>query len=215
MRRVFGIRKVGHAGTLDPLATGVLVVLVGKATKLSQKLVGQEKEYLIGISFGRSTETGDAEGSVTKELEPHDRRLLLLTAGKVEEELVLLKGTIKQKVPAFSAVKVGGIKLYEAARKGKKVVRPSRQVKVKELKLKDFELGTDSKYPFCTVFAVVSAGTYTRSLVEELRRKLKVPAHQISLVRTRSGNYSLDQALNLPQLEEAKDPKQFLTNTYW
>lgn len=210
VRRVFAIRKVGHAGTLDPLATGVLVILVGEATKKSAGYTKKEKEYLIGVEFGKKTDTGDADGKVLFMLPPEDRKLLLLTQARVEDALEGLRGKVKQRVPAFSAVKVGGKKLYEEARKGKKVERPVREVEVKKLELEEFKPGSETNYPYCVLHAVVSAGTYTRSLVEDLGRILDLPAYQIFLRRLRSGQFRVEEAIRLPEFEKSENPQKFL-----
>lgn len=212
LRRIFGIRKVGHAGTLDPAATGVLVILIGRATGLSSRFTGQEKEYLIGVEFGRKTDTGDVEGQTLSELPPSNRRLLLLTQTRIEDALVSLRGKVKQRVPAFSAVKVRGRKLYELARRGRKAKRPIREVEVKELNLEEFERGGEGKYPRARLRAVVSAGTYTRALVEDLGKVLNVPAYQVALRRVRSGQFSIHEAVTLEALEKEKNPEKLLGN---
>lgn len=212
VRKVFKTRRVGHAGTLDPLATGVLVILVGKSTKLSPRLSAQEKEYLVGVEFGKRTDSADADGQVIYELLPSDRKLHLLSKERIEKALARLRGRIKQRVPAYSAVKVGGRKLYEQARCGKKVERPVREVGVKKLELKDFNPGGENSYPYAVLHAVVSRGTYTRSLVEDLDRLLGVPAHQAALKRLRSGKFKIEDAISLRRLEESGSPEDFLIN---
>lgn len=210
VRTVFGIRKVGHAGTLDPLATGLLVVLLGKATKLSSKLTGQDKEYVVGISFGKRTDTADGDGQVIYEVPPGDRRLQLLTQARLEDAVSRLHGRVELRVPAYSAVKVGGKKLYERARRGELVERPLRNMEIKKLDVREFKPASDANYPYALLHAVVSAGTYTRSIVERIDELLGLPAHQAALRRLSSGRFRVEDAVRLKELEESSSPEKFL-----
>jgi len=217
VRRVFGIRrvgpfgklKVGHAGTLDPLASGVLLVLVGAATKKSQELVGLPKEYEIKAELGWATDSLDADGKVIEKWRVEDERLRAIGGRKVERVLGDLRGKIVQQVPAYSAVKRGGKKLYKRARKGEQVERPRRKVEVYELVLLGLER-RKGKYPEVRLVTTVSSGTYTRSLVEEMGRRLGVPAVQTGLVRRKVGKFSLKEAVSWEKLVASEAPGQFL-----
>lgn len=205
VRKITGIKKVGHAGTLDPTATGVLVVLVGwEATKQSDKLRGQDKEYIVEMEFGRTTDTLDQEGKISHQLAVHSSQLRTLTQKDIQEVLSRFRGTYEQEVPMYSAVKVDGVKLYEIARGSKKKPDgfnvPSRKVEIKELELLDYKIPTDGTYPTAKLRAVVSSGTYTRALVRDIGDALGVPAHQTALTRIRSGQFSLDEAVTVKEL---------------
>jgi len=205
VRKITGFKKVGHAGTLDPTATGVLVILVGRsATKQSDKLRGEDKEYVFEIEFGKATDTGDTEGRVVSELEPSDDRLLRLSEDNLQKTLGQFKGEYQQQVPIYSAVKVQGTKLYEIARGQKQsppnLEIPTRLVTIREIDLLDFKVGDGEKYPVAKIDTVVSSGTYTRSLVRDVGQALGVPVTQTSLVRTRSGKFRIEQAVLLEEL---------------
>lgn len=195
LRSKFNIKKVGHAGTLDPLAQGVLVVMLGKATKLSENLRGQDKEYVLTIEFGTKTKSGDAEGEVIEQL-GLDHAKLRLTKPQLKRTLVQFMGEIEQVVPWYSAVKVKGRKLYQIARSLEKttIKRPKRKIKIYDLKLISFCSGSKKHYPQAVVKLTCSSGTYTRSLAEDIGQALGIPAYQKGLVRTRVGRFSLDQA---------------------
>lgn len=188
-RREFNTKKVGHAGTLDPLATGVLIILVGRdATKRQSEFMAKEKEYVAEVSFGVETDTYDAEGVVVKKVEK------TLQKSEVEAALEEFKGVITQQVPAYSAVKIDGKKLYELARKGKsdQVELPSRRVEIKELEMVSFEeRGTKfGNLPTATLRVVCSKGTYIRSLAHDLGQRLGCGAFLLNLRRTRIGKFS-------------------------
>ncbi|GAB4234269.1 MAG: tRNA pseudouridine(55) synthase TruB [Acidobacteriota bacterium] len=190
VRRVTGGRA-GHAGTLDPIATGVLVVLLGKATRLAPWLVQSEKEYLVEARLGRVTDTYDREGSVVEE-HPVPR----LDRSDIERALEAFRGEIEQQVPAFSAVRVGGRRLYEAVRRGEAVAAPTRRVRIGELEL----LGRQEDRLELRV--VCSAGTYVRALVHDLGRRLGCGACVEELRRIRSGEFHIEQACPWEVVEE-------------
>ena len=194
IRRISKVRRVGHAGTLDPLATGVLPILIGKATKLSRYLMGHDKVYEVEMHLGITTDTLDAEGEVLEECVP---------ALEQEELLGMLqpfRGKIKQVPPMYSARKVAGKKLYELARQGKVVEREAREVDIYELELLSFEL------PRSTLRVRCSSGTYIRTLVDDIGRALGCGAHVSALRRHEVGPFNLDQALELGRLEESGEP---------
>lgn len=207
VRHLTGEKVVGHAGTLDPAATGVLVILVGReATKQSDQLRAEDKEYVLEMELGQSTDTLDGEGKITRQLPLTDPRLQKLDRKRIEEVLEEFRGEYRQEVPMYSAVKVRGVKLYEIAR-GQKEPPPDfkvplKKVIVKKLELLDFspvDVGA-GRYPTAKLRALVSGGTYTRALVRDIGAKLGVPAYQKSLVRTRSGRFTLDNAVTLEEL---------------
>ena len=188
IRRLTGIRRVGHAGTLDPLATGLLLVCVGRATRLLEYLVGQPKTYLATVQLGRQTTTYDAEGEITSE-SPVE-----ITQGELAAALDNFRGTISQLAPMYSAVKVDGQPLYRRARKGETIERPARTVTIHELDL----LGWDDSLVELRINC--SSGTYIRSLAHDLGQLLGCGAYLAGLRRTVIGSFSLADALPLPDL---------------
>ncbi|HSR69044.1 MAG TPA: tRNA pseudouridine(55) synthase TruB [Acidobacteriota bacterium] len=184
--------KAGHAGTLDPQASGVLVLVLGQATRLARYLQGHDKQYRAVIRLGRATDTYDAEGRVTDEHSVPE-----LSRQQVEEVLQAFRGPIQQRTPLYSAVKVKGKKLYEYARKGQQAERPLRSVTISRLQLLERE---DSAW---TLLIDCTSGTYVRSLAHDMGRRLGCGAHLESLVRTRSGPFQIAQAI-APQEVEAR-----------
>ncbi|MBN1586662.1 MAG: tRNA pseudouridine(55) synthase TruB [Candidatus Omnitrophica bacterium] len=197
MRRKLGIRRIGHAGTLDPLAEGLLVLLVGRATKYSAFLSGQDKVYESTVVFGRQTETGDSEGAVVREIDPG----LEPSVERWEEALDRFRGEIQQVPPMYSALKHKGQPLYKLARKGKVIEREARTLHVHR-----FEV-TASRWPEVDLIIECSSGTYVRTLAEDLGRALDLPAYLFWLRRIRSGNCSLDQAKPLQELLDSPEPE--------
>jgi len=194
VRKTLGVKKVGHAGTLDPMATGVLIILVGSATKQSDTLLNQDKVYQATIKFGQQTDTGDADGRV---IDTDDASWL--TEQDIQKILPLLEGTRDQQVPAYSAVKIGGQKLYDLARAGKPVEdRPIRTITISKIELGDFE--PNGSQPTATIIVQCSKGTYIRVLAEEIAEKLGTVAHLSALRRLQSGQYSIDQAIQISEL---------------
>lgn len=189
VRRGTGIRKVGHAGTLDPRASGVLVLCLGAATRLSEYLSTSSKCYEAVIRFGVSTETYDAEGRITRETNTTP------TLKELEAVLDEFRGDIKQIPPPYSAIKVKGKKAYELARAGKKIDLEPRDVTIYELKILSYEK------PDLSVSIECSAGTYIRSLAHDIGEKLSTGAHLAELRRTKAGPFTIDDAEPLPKLE--------------
>lgn len=215
VRRVLRERRVGHTGTLDPFATGVLVVLVGRATRLAQFLAGAEKEYEALVRFGYATETGDLTGARRRELLPTENVAEEAASvrpcaewGEVEIESALesLRGEIRQVPPMYSAKKVGGKKLYELARRGIEIERAAVSVEIRELEvsqdgnvlLRENEDGTRD----LALRVVCSAGTYIRVLAEDLGARLGAGAHLAALRRTRAGAFHIEQAVTVERLAE-------------
>jgi tRNA pseudouridine55 synthase len=189
VRRAFGTRRVGHAGTLDPMATGVLVLLLGEATKLSSVLTRAEKTYEARVTFGTSTSSGDADGVVVKTVPLEDDWL------KAEQLEIALESERKRRLqipPQVSAVKVAGKRAYAIARKGEPVDLAPRDVAVHELFLKN------RSGSHLDLFLRVSKGYYVRSLAVDLGSHLEVPAHLSELRRTKSGAFDLSTACSLP-----------------
>jgi len=188
IRRVAGLRRVGHAGTLDPLATGVLLVCLGRATRLVEYLVGQPKTYEAAIRLGQSTNTYDAEGDVVAE------RPLTFTPTDVTHALAQFRGDIEQVPPMYSAIKKDGQPLYKLARRGEKVELEPRPVTIYELDMLAFEP------PILKLRVTCSSGTYIRSLAHDLGEVLGCGGHITALRRTAVGNFSLDTAVPLAHL---------------
>lgn len=200
IRRRFGIRQVGHAGTLDPMATGVLVMLLGKATKLSNVLVQDEKEYIAKIFFGKRTDTQDSTGKVIDEKE-----LTGLDIDSVNKVLVNFKGDIEQVPPMISAIKHKGKPLYKLARSGKNIPRNPRKIRISDIELLGFN------FPELEFRVRCSKGTYIRTLCEDIGKALGVPSHMSSLIRTQSGNFLLKDAKDLEEIHE-KDIQSYSIN---
>ena len=216
-RRLLREKRVGHTGTLDPFATGVLVLLVGRATRLAQFLSGAEKEYEATVRLGHATDTGDLTGA---RLPGGGADCASLTREGVEAALSSLRGEIEQVPPMYSAKKVGGKKLYELARRGEEIERKAVRVRVSEFEI--VAVGGDAfilpgPEGTCDLRArvVCSAGTYVRSLAESLGGLLGTGAHLAALRRTRAGTSRIDDALTpegLQQRIEAGTPaEEFLT----
>jgi tRNA pseudouridine55 synthase len=186
LRRIFGQRKVGHAGTLDPDATGVLLVGLGRATRLLRYLSESGKAYEGRIVFGIATSTLDAAGEVL------DQRPMPITRDDVERALPRFRGDIEQLPPMVSAVKVGGRRLHELARAGEEIERAPRPVRVDRFDVVAFEPGP---YPQADVEVECGSGTYIRSLAADLGAALGGCAHLKSLRRTRVGSFTLAEAL--------------------
>ncbi len=194
VKKKLGAAKVGHSGTLDPFATGVLILLINGATKLAPFLSDQDKRYRFTVSFGIETDTQDSTGRVVAvhECAP-------LTEGEIRKACAVFLGNIEQRVPLFSAVRVGGQRLYQLARRGVEVTPPCRTVKIKNLHL------CDLSWPEVTFEVTCSKGTYVRSLGADLACRLNCRGHVSKLRRLASGGFDLKQALTLEQFTELVD----------
>ncbi|HEX8352045.1 MAG TPA: tRNA pseudouridine(55) synthase TruB, partial [Pyrinomonadaceae bacterium] len=197
-RRVLREKRVGHTGTLDPFATGVLVLLVGRATRLAQFLSGAEKEYEATVRLGYSTDTGDLTGQRRESPSPGEAALdcAPLTRERLEAALAPLRGEIEQVPPMYSAKKVRGKKLYELARRGEEIERQAVRVRVSEFEIAaegGGSLLSPNEDGTCDLRArvVCSAGTYVRALAESLGENLGTGAHLAALRRTRAGEFGL------------------------
>ena len=189
-----GTRKVGHTGTLDPLATGVLVLCVGKSLKLVELLMNHDKEYIATIKLGIETDTLDITGTITKKEEVPS-----LKEEQIKETLKKFIGKIEQEVPKYSAIKVHGKKLYEYARNGIEVKLPTREVQIYDIKL--ISNLKDNQF---TIWCSVSKGTYIRSLIRDIGRDLGTVATMVDLKRTKLGKFTLEDATSLEDLELGK-----------
>lgn len=189
IRRQLQVKKVGHAGTLDPLATGVLVICLGYATRLSEYAMASTKKYRALVQLGITTNTYDAEGEILAE-----HTIDTISRVDVESALAQFIGTIEQLPPMYSAIKQGGRKLYELARAGKIVERESRSVTIETIILGEWTP------PQFVLEVTCSAGTYIRSLAHDLGQALGVGAHLAGLTRVASGAFTLDQAVPLANL---------------
>lgn len=212
-RRVLRERRIGHTGTLDPFATGVLVLLIGRATRLAQFLAGAEKEYEATIRLGYATDTGDLTGARRDEGARDARDCSTLKAEKIEAALAALRGEIEQTPPMYSAKKVQGKKLYELARRGEEIERKAVPVEVsvfEALKAPDGALLRKNEDGTCDLSArvVCSAGTYVRALAESVGERLGVGAHLSSLRRTRAGEFLIKDAVTLERLYDLAEAHQ-------
>lgn len=190
LRGKLHMKRIGHAGTLDPMATGLLVILLGKATRLSQYLMSVDKEYEGTVEFGKITDSQDAEGQVME-----TRPVPPLTAAEVEAGLKGFLGDQYQMPPMYSAIKIDGVPLYRHARKGDEVEREPRFIRVMSWDLLKFELPRFDFRLRCT------KGTYVRTLAHDLGQKLGCGAHLAALRRTASGTLRVEQALTMDAIE--------------
>ena len=187
--KLFGIKKVGHTGTLDPLAEGVLIVCLGKATKIVELLTAEDKEYIAGVKLGIKTDSYDIEGKVLEEKQVPENINL-------KDILSSFKKTYLQEVPIYSAVKVNGKKLYEYARNNKKVELPKKEVTIKEI-----ELLKEEKEEF-TFKTLVTKGCYIRSLINDIGNDIGCGAIMTSLLRTKQGKISIDDSYTIEDIEK-------------
>jgi len=198
VRRLLGAAKAGHAGTLDPMATGVLAVCVGDAVKLQQFLSEGDKAYQATVAFGAATDTEDAEGKVVERGDPSR-----LEAAAVAAALPGFLGEIRQVPPMFSAVRLAGRRLHRAARAGETVERAPRTIRIHSLELLSFEPAV-AGLALARLAVRCGKGTYVRTLAFDLGRALGVPAHLAALRRTASGPFALSQAVTLAEAERLR-----------
>ncbi len=205
IRRKFGIKKVGHCGTLDPNATGLLIIVLGRGTKLSERLMGDDKVYEGTIKFGETTDSYDSDGELTGSLP-----VMPMTLEQLNEEAGAFIGDIMQVPPMVSAIKKGGVPLYKLARKGQEVEREPRLIHIYNFRF------TDYVEPVGTFKLACTKGTYVRSVAHDLGQKLGCGAHLATLRRSVSGKFdvadatTLDAVLNLSLAELEKRVIPFL-----
>lgn len=201
LRRVTKIKQIGHTGTLDPFATGVLPICIGKATKLIEYLE-DDKEYLATVQFGANTDTYDLDGQIT---EVFDKRV---TGNDILEQLKFFEGEIFQYPPKYSAIKVNGKKLYDYARAGEEVEIKPRKVFISKIELIDF----DESNQVAKISVACSKGTYIRSIAYDLGQNLACGGHLIGLERTKAGQFKVDKSIPLDKFVEIEDVFSNLIN---
>lgn len=199
LRGIFQEKRIGHAGTLDPMATGVLPVFVGRATRAVEFAGEGEKEYVAGLRLGLVTNTQDTSGET---LEEHP---VSVTQEELERVLEQFRGEIDQVPPMYSAIKINGKKLYELARKGREVERPARKVTIHALTLESREGEADF-----TIRVRCSKGTYVRTLCHDIGKALGCGGCMSSLRRTMAAGFTLEDAVTLEQVQQAEDPAKLL-----
>ena len=192
LTKILKTKKIGHTGTLDPIATGVLVVCVGNTTKLCELLTSEYKEYVATIKLGIKTDTLDTTGNIIEEKEYN------ITEEQIKEVLNSFLGTSIQTTPIYSAVKVNGKKLYEYAREGKEVELPKREINITDIELISYK---DDEIKFKTT---VSKGTYIRALIDDICNKLNTVGTMSSLIRTKQGKFTLEETFTLEDVENGK-----------
>lgn len=191
VRRKLKMKRVGHAGTLDPLATGLLIILVGKATKLSSRLMSLDKEYEGTVEFGKTSNSYDIDGEIVDIQDVPES----ITAEIIQEQMNIFVGDQYQTPPMFSAVKIKGVPLYKHARKGKEVPREPRFIRVSKYSLNSWNSPLGEFYVYCT------KGTYIRSLVHDVGQKLGCGGMLVQLRRIASNNLSIKDAVTLEDFE--------------
>lgn len=203
LRKILSMRKIGHTGTLDPLAEGVLLVCVGKATKLAQDIEAHSKEYIAGFELGYKTDTYDIEGVTVDKKENFS-----VTLEELSEVIKEFIGNIKQVPPMYSAIKINGQKLYDLARKGEVVEREARDIFIESIEILEF----DGKKGILK--CKVSKGTYIRSLIYDIGEELNTFAVMTSLVRTQVGEENICKSFSLEDIEnlKQKDDLSFITS---
>jgi tRNA pseudouridine55 synthase len=193
IRNKLGVKKVGHTGTLDPMATGVLVLCLGKATKLAQEMTGYDKEYVAEVTLGATSPTDDAEGEITPFTGAKEKKI-----DEIMTALEGFKGEIMQLPPQFSAKKIKGRRAYAMARKGQEVKLEPVKVKVHELEFLNY------KWPTIKLRILSGKGFYVRSLARDLGEKLGTGGYLSALQRTKVGKYDLSQATTIEEADEKK-----------
>ncbi len=191
IRKKLNVKKAGHCGTLDPLASGLMIVLAGKYTKLQDKFMKQDKVYHATIRLGLKTDSGDLDGKIISQSD-----FSHVTKDLIEQVCKSFIGKIKQIPPMYSALKINGQKLYELARKGITVDRKPREITIYSIDLTDYQKDNFSIRVKC------SSGTYIRTLAEDIGKKLNADTVLINLIREEIGNYKLSDALNIDDIKE-------------
>ncbi len=200
-RKILKIKQIGHTGTLDPFAEGVLPVCIGKSTKLIEYLP-DDKSYLAYIQFGKSTDTYDTEGNV---IFSSDKKVVKT---EIEEELKKFSGEIEQIPPIYSAIKVQGKKLYEYARSGVKVEIQPRKVNISKIELKEFDFENQT----AQIYIECSKGTYIRSIANDLGKNLGCGGHLYKLIRTSAGKFIVENSIKLEDFTSIEDVEKNLIN---
>lgn len=201
LRRITKIKQIGHTGTLDPFATGVLPVCIGKATRLIEYLE-DDKEYIATVQFGAETDTYDCDGQITQ------KYFITAAEDSIQEALKSFEGEIEQYPPIYSAIKVKGKKLYEYARQGQDVEIEPRRVNISKIKLLDF----DAEKQIAKIVVACSKGTYIRSIAHDLGQKLSCGGYLIALERIKAGCFTVDNSVKLDDLQDISDVSSNLIN---
>jgi tRNA pseudouridine55 synthase len=204
VRQVYQTKKVGHAGTLDPDATGLLVIGINQGTRILEYLTAADKIYEATICFGIATDTLDAEGEVVYEKEVKD-------LPNLEQVITSFKGEYEQIPPMYSAIKIKGKKLYEYARKGIEVPRPSRTINIYDIQMIS-KVRFEEKKAYVTYRVKGSKGLYVRTLSHDIGAKLEVPAHNHSLRRVASGRFLIEEAYSIDELKRGEAKLMSLTS---
>ena len=197
VKKILNIKKAGHTGTLDPMAEGVLPILIGNYTKLSKYLIEHDKKYIATIKLGQKRDTGDSEGKVIEE-----REVKALSEDEINSVLKSFIGKTLQKPPMYSAIKINGKKLYEYAREGIEIDVPSREIEIYEIKLLDFSLDEIAFEVKC------SKGTYIRTLCEDISQKLNMVGYMKRLKRVEVDKFRIEDAITLEEVDCNKERLQ-------
>ena len=203
VRKLFNTKKVGHCGTLDPEAMGVLPIMIGNATKVSKYLVEHDKEYCATVKFGVKTDTADEEGNVLK---TDDFRLKKEDKIKYVELLKSFYGKQEQLPPMYSAIKVNGKKLYEYARNGEEIQRNARRIEIYSIRLESLNFEENEM----TFYVSCSKGTYIRTLCEDIAEKFGTIGYMKRLIRTRVDSFDIDHSVKLDELENEVEREKFV-----
>lgn len=190
LRKKLNMKRIGHTGTLDPMATGVLPICIGNSTRISEYIMNQGKSYIATLKFGESTTTYDSEGEITNISDN-----VSFTSDEINKVLKTFLGDISQTPPIYSAIKVNGKKLYEYARDNEKIEIKSRKVTVYDIKLLEI------KNEFAKIYINCSKGTYIRSIIHDLGIKLNSYAHMTELIRTRVGHFDLENSIDISKID--------------
>lgn len=194
IKKLFAAKKAGHAGTLDPIATGVLLVCLNEATKITRFLSDLDKEYIVKLKFGERTDTCDSTGRILEK-----RECLSLKEADIQKVLKNFTGSIKQIPPMYSAIKIKGQPLYKLARRGMEIKRPQRKVDIYGIDLISFD------QPYLHLKVLCSKGTYIRTLCDDIGRVIDVGAHMVSLERTSVGSFSVKDSASIEELKWRED----------
>lgn len=190
LRKKLNMKRIGHTGTLDPMATGVIPICTGNSTRISEYIMNQGKSYIATLKFGESTTTYDSEGEITNISDN-----VSFTSDEINKVLKTFLGDISQTPPIYSAIKVNGKKLYEYARDNEKIEIKSRKVTVYDIKLLEI------KNEFAKIYINCSKGTYIRSIIHDLGIKLNSYAHMTELIRTRVGHFDLENSIDISKID--------------
>lgn len=201
LRKILHIKQIGHTGTLDPFAQGVLPICIGKATKLIDYLPS-DKAYLATVQFGAETETYDIEGKITKTFEKK------VTESEILSVLKNFEGEIEQIPPIYSAIKVNGRKLYDYARAGEEIEIKSRKVNIYKIELLNF----DKEKQQAQIYIECSKGTYIRSIANDIGEKLNCGGYLIELIRTKAGDFDIENSIKLDDIKSINDVEKNLIN---